>query len=73
LGDAFDQTYLEATQLLERHPEIGKRFGGAFRRLVLRKWNVGVFYTVSGRRVFIHAIADLRQDPAAIMRRLGLR
>ena len=61
LGDAFDEAYLEATHLLERHPEIGKRFGGQFRRLLLHRWNIGIFYTESGQRVFIHAIADLRQ------------
>jgi hypothetical protein len=36
-------------------------------------WHLGIFYTVTGLRVFIHAIVDVRQDPQQITRRLGAR
>lgn len=36
-------------------------------------FNYGVFYSVEGQRVMVHAILDLRQDPVAIRRRLDRR
>ncbi len=33
---------------------------------------MGIFYSIEGRRVIIHAVLDLRQDERAIVRRLGI-
>ena len=73
LGMRFDFAFLESCRLLENHPELGLRYGGVFRRLLMLEWNLGIFYEFSGGRVFIHAIMDLRQNPKNITQRLGLR
>ncbi len=72
-GGEFDASFVKACDLLARHPEIGRRYGGAFRRLLMLEWHLGIFYTMTGQRVFIHAILDVRQDPRHIARRLGMR
>ena len=58
--------------LLLAFPELGAVFSHPFRRYVLRDRNLALFYTFEGRRIFIHALCDLRQDPAHLRRRLGL-
>ena len=58
---------------LAQFPEIGMKFEAPFRRkLVPGFYEFGVFYTVEGTRIMVHAILNLRQDPRAIRRRLGL-
>jgi plasmid stabilization system protein ParE len=73
MGERFDLAFLKSCRLLEKHPRIGPRYGGVFRRLLMLDWNLGIFYEVSGSRVLVHAIMDVRQDPENITRRLGLR
>jgi hypothetical protein len=36
----------------------------------MRRWNVGVFYSIEGSRIMISAVMDLRQNPRAIRRYL---
>ena len=72
-GGDFDAAFVKACDLLARHPEIGRRYSGEFRRLLMLDWHLGIFYTVTGLRVFIHAIVDVRQYPQQITRRLGAR
>ena len=59
-------------QLLSENPAMGPKYGGRFRRLAVRDFPYGIFYTVTGHRIFISAVLDLRQDPATLHRRLGL-
>lgn len=73
LGAAFDRDLLKACGLLTANAELGPRWRGRFRQLLLRHWNLGIFYELSGGRILIHGIMDIRQDPASIARRLGLR
>lgn len=40
-----------------------------FRRLVLRR-ELGLYYTIEGRRLIIAGIYSLRMDPEAIVKRL---
>jgi benzoate-CoA ligase family protein len=49
-------------------PEVGRRL----RKAVVEDWSLGIYYRASHQRVTIVAIIDLRRDPAAIRRRLGL-
>jgi benzoate-CoA ligase family protein len=42
------------------------------RRGVLERWSLGVYYRIARDRIVIVGIVDLRQDPAAIRRQLGL-
>ncbi|HEX8296263.1 MAG TPA: hypothetical protein VF593_08180 [Chthoniobacteraceae bacterium] len=72
-GEAFNRLAQSAFQQLARHPHSGGRFlNSSFRRLVLAPTCYALFYQVEGRRVMVHALLDLRQDPEAIRRRLGL-
>ncbi len=61
----------KALGILRLFPEVGPiNFGSKIRRLVVTKTNLGVFYTVAGKRVLVGAIMDLRQSPEIIERRL---
>ena len=73
LGKQFDLAFLKACLLLEKHPRIGKHFGGVFRRWLMLDWHLALYYEVVGSRVLIHAILDTRQNPKNIGRRLGLQ
>ena len=72
LGDSFDNDYRDACSMLATHPEIGPRYEGRLRRLLMLKWQIGLFYAIEGNRVLIHAALDVRQSPENIRRRLGL-
>src|SRR5258707_474876 len=58
--------------LVSEFPHLHALFGRTLRRAVLEQWSLGIFYRSTARYVFITAILDLRRDPAAIRRRLGL-
>lgn len=72
LGAEFDLEVHEAIYMLERHPRIASQYRRTLHRCyTLRRWHFGLFYVIEGGRVFVAAALDLRQDPAAILRRLG--
>jgi hypothetical protein len=71
LGDRFYQTLDLALERMRKHPESAPIYRGAYRRLVLRPFGFGVFYTIEGERLMVGAILDLRQNPEAIGRRLS--
>jgi plasmid stabilization system protein ParE len=64
VGTTFD--------LISEFPHLYERFDGDLRRAVLKRWSLGIFYERLADAVFVAAILDLRRDPAAIRRRLGL-
>ncbi len=64
LAAAFDLEVQEHIDLLCQFPELGARCRENIRRLVLKRWNMGVYYVIQGRRVIVIAVMDLRQDPA---------
>jgi hypothetical protein len=68
---AIFMTCLDATfTLLRSHPRIGPVYERPYRRLLVRRFPYGVFYEIQPGRLVIVAVLDLRQDPAAIHRRL---
>ena len=71
-SEKFLRQVERALTLLLAFPELGPVVAHPFRRYLLRDRNLGLFYTFEGRRIFIHALCDLRQDPAHLRRRLGL-
>lgn len=71
LGERFYRTVDFALERLRQHPEMAPVYRGAYRRLVLRPFGFGVFYTIAGDRLMVGAILDLRQNPEAITRRLS--
>ena len=61
----------KALGILRVFPTAGPaHFGDHIRRLVISKTPLGIFYTVTGNRVHIAAILDLRQSPESIQKRL---
>jgi plasmid stabilization system protein ParE len=70
LGERFYRTLDFALERMRQHPQMAPVYLGDYRRPVLRPFGFGVFYTITGARVMVGAILDLRQDPEAIARRL---
>ncbi len=58
--------------LISEFPQLHAPLGRTLRKAVLEQWSLGVFYRSNARYVFVTAILDLRRDPTAIRRRLGL-
>jgi len=71
LGEKFYSDFLKACETLSQHPAIGTKYLYGFRRYLLLKWSRGVFYTITGNRVLIGAVTDVRQSPATIRRILS--
>lgn len=69
-----ERTYLRVDQalgLLCLSPEAGPmHYKDHIRRLVVTRTHFGIFYSVTGNRVFIGAVMDLRQSPRMIAGRL---
>lgn len=51
-------------------PESAPIYAGEFRRLLVRRFEHGIFYRIHGARIVVTAVLDLRQDPAKIRERL---
>lgn len=71
-AELFLERLHRACQLLDENPAMGSRYGDRLWRLKLRGFPYGIFYTITGPRIFVSAVLDLRQDPATLHRRLGL-
>jgi plasmid stabilization system protein ParE len=71
-GDRFYEGVLASAGMLESFPLIGPVVhAGKVRRVLVFNRNYGLFYVAESRGVVIHALLDLRQHPAQIMKRLG--
>ena len=42
------------------------------RKLLMPKFDHGIFYTIEGQRIMVAAVLDLRRDPGFIRSRLGI-
>jgi len=73
LGARLDADVAEALDSVAFNPHGSPLYGGALRRKSLRRWSLGIFYSITGKRVLISRVLDLRQDPRMIRRLLGLR
>ena len=71
LGLEFHSACEEAFGLLSKFPYMAPVYQLPYRRFLLRRWIVGVFYAFDGKRVIVHAALDLREDPNDVRRRLG--
>lgn len=71
-GEVFLRQLDIALGFLRRNPQIGRVYGGRYRRLLIRGFPYGVFYQSQATRIVVAAVIDLRQDPATIRRKLGL-
>jgi plasmid stabilization system protein ParE len=70
-----EQTYLRIDQalgILRLFSEAGPvHYKNKIRRLVVVRTHFGIFYSVTGSRVLVGAIMDLRQSPKVIEGRLS--
>ena len=69
-GEVFLRQLDLAFGILKRNPEIGRMYGGEYRRMLIRGFPYGVFYQVQPTRVVVAAVMDLRQNPETIQQRL---
>jgi plasmid stabilization system protein ParE len=69
-GQAFDSAVRAGETQLAQFPRSGPLYHAGFRRLVLRPFNYGVFYTVHGHRVIISAVLSLHLHREFVVRRL---
>lgn len=62
----------QALSILRLFPDAGPRHSkNNLRRLVVTRTHFGIFYSVTGSRVIVGAVMDLRQSPQVIEARLG--
>jgi toxin ParE1/3/4 len=69
-GEVFMRHLDVALGLIARHPEIAPIYRGPYRRMLMREFPYGIFYSVQSSRVIVAAVMDLRQDVEAISKRL---
>ena len=65
-GDQFLTRLREVEVLLERNLIIGVRVDSSVRKILVQRFDYGVFYTVEGQRIMVAAVLDLRRDPEFI-------
>jgi plasmid stabilization system protein ParE len=68
-GDDFLSLIDASLHLLLQFPEMAPIFDVPLRRLVLNNRRYGLFYCIEGRRIILHAVADLRRDPEELRER----
>jgi plasmid stabilization system protein ParE len=57
--------------LLATFPELGPVVYSTRRRLLMREFNYGIFYTIIGTRVIVSNVLDLRSDPEWLREQFG--
>ena len=70
-GDVFMRHLDAAFAHVRRFPESAPIFRRDYRRLLVPRFPYGIFYTVEASRLVVAAVMYLRQDPKAIIQRLG--
>jgi len=71
-GDQFLRHLRQLEVLLAANPGMGVSVGRGIRKLLMPRFDHGIFYTVEGRRIMVAAVIDLRRDPAYIQSRIGI-
>lgn len=71
-GDQFLRHLRALEALLSANPHLGVHVARGIRKLLLPRFDHGIFYTVEGSRIMVAAVLDLRRDPAFIRSRIGL-
>ena len=70
LGDRFEKEVRIALDRIQLFPESAPVYTGEFRRLLVPRFQHGIFYRAHGARILVAAVLDLRQDPKTIVERL---
>jgi hypothetical protein len=71
LGEWFLICLDAALQGLTRNAEIYRVVRHEYRKVLVRRFPVGVFFVVRRNAVCVDAVMDLRSDPKEIEKRLG--
>jgi hypothetical protein len=71
-GDEFLSQVRHLEVLLAQNPEMGFNVGKGIRKLLMPRFDHGVFYSFEGRRIMVAAVLDLRRDPNYVRSRIGL-
>ncbi len=71
LGDRFAAEVDRLPGLLGDFPELGSVVYGSRRRLIVRDFSYGIFYTITGQRIIVSNVLDLRSDPEWLRRQPG--
>jgi len=67
----FDRAFPRAVGLLKSNAEMGTKIQiPGIRRLLISRTTFGMFNSLTGHRIVLSAILDLRQSPEQIDRRL---
>ena len=69
-GELFMRHLDAAFTLLRRNPEMAPPYAGSYRRMLVRDFPYGIFYSVQPSRLVVVAVMDLRQDPETIRRKV---
>jgi len=71
LGEKIYLQVDKALGILRVFPEAGPvNLGERIRRLVVTKTPLGIFYSITGNRVLVGAVLDLRQSERTLNKRL---
>ncbi len=70
IGNCFLVCVDAALEAVKRSPLGYRKSHGEFRRILVRKFLVGIFYLIHREQVVVAAVIDLRRNPAAIEERL---
>ena len=68
----FDDLVHHGLGQIAQFPHSAPLFVDRYRRLRLGRLPFALFYAIDAKRVFVHAILDIRLPRYAILRRLGL-
>lgn len=71
IGDYFLENLFADIDSLPRYAGIHRVWFGKFHRMLARRFPFGIYYTVVADEVRVHAVLDLRQNPASIRRRMS--
>lgn len=70
-GERFERPFDRTIRLVRDNPHMGIATRvEPLRRVLISKTAWGIFYAVTGQRIIIVSILDLRQDPQTIKNRL---
>src|SRR5438874_3495184 len=69
LGDKFLHEFLESIGRIEQFPRRYAVYRGIYRLCPLHRFNVGIYYHLSGN-IYIDALIDLRRSARYVRRRL---
>ena len=69
-GEVFMRHLDAAFTLLRRNPEMAPPYAGPYRRMLVRDFPYGIFYSVQPSRLIVVAVMDPRRDPETIRRKV---